>query len=201
LAARLRALRLPQRPSTGQVTAVVLVVDGPGQAMSFEEEFQGLHQTLAQLRAEGERTILAGYATVGLIVGAAVSGGLLCHGLGAQRLIALDHPAVDIRPMAPAGSQRLLERSAGQAALAGPQLTALQTSGRAFLRLGGVQALVPVAPADALGAADVARVRAALTEQLLAARHNLQHHGERFEPASFGSRVWAKEVWGVMADT
>ena len=197
LMACLRAQRLQQGT---QATAVVLLVDHPGQAMSETEEAAGLHQLLAQLRAEGERVVLAGWPVVGLIVGAAVSGGFLCHGLGAQRLLALDHPAVDIRPMAQQGMQRLLERSMARADPAMTQQDALKTDAQAFFRLGGVQALVPVAPQDLLQPADVDRVRAALTTQLQLARRQHRQDPGCFRPASFGLRVWAKEVWEAIAE-
>jgi len=79
----------------GTPRAIVPIVDAPGQAFGVHEEALALHLSLAAAADAYASARLAGHPVVALIVGKAISGAFLAHGLQAGALIALDDGAVD----------------------------------------------------------------------------------------------------------
>ena len=74
--------------------AIVAVVDLPSQAYGRIEEMAGLHQTIAAAVDAYAAARVAGHPVVAIVVGKALSGGFLAHGLQAQQILALDDPGV-----------------------------------------------------------------------------------------------------------
>jgi malonate decarboxylase gamma subunit len=90
---------------------IVAVIDVPSQAYGRREEAYGIHQALAGAVAAYADARQAGHPVIGLIVGLAMSGAFLAHGYQANRLIALDDPAVAVHAMGKASAARVTLRS------------------------------------------------------------------------------------------
>jgi malonate decarboxylase gamma subunit len=90
---------------------IVAVIDVPSQAYGRREEACGIHQALAAAAGAYAEARLAGHPVIGLIVGLAMSGAFLAHGYQANRLIALDDPAVMVHAMGKASAARVTLRS------------------------------------------------------------------------------------------
>jgi len=90
---------------------IVAVIDVPSQAYGRREEAYGIHQALAGAAGAYAQARLAGHPVIGLIVGLAMSGAFLAHGYQANRLIALDDPAVMVHAMGKASAARVTLRS------------------------------------------------------------------------------------------
>jgi malonate decarboxylase gamma subunit len=90
---------------------IVAVIDVPSQAYGRREEAYGIHQALAGAAGAYAQARLAGHPVIGLIVGLAMSGAFLAHGYQANRLIALDDPAVQVHAMGKASAARVTLRS------------------------------------------------------------------------------------------
>jgi malonate decarboxylase gamma subunit len=90
---------------------IVAVIDVPSQAYGRREEAYGIHQALAGAVAAYADARQAGHPVIGLIVGLAMSGAFLAHGYQADRLIALDDPAVAVHAMGKASAARVTLRS------------------------------------------------------------------------------------------
>lgn len=78
---------------------IVAVVDLPSQAYGRVEELLGIHHALAAAVDAYASARVAGHPVIALIVGTALSGGLLAHGLQANQILALDDPGVVIHAM------------------------------------------------------------------------------------------------------
>src|SRR5580658_11068150 len=78
---------------------IIAVVDVQSQAYGRVEALLGIHLSLAAAADAYATARMAGHPVVALIVGTALSGGLLAHGDQAHRLIALDDPKVIIQAM------------------------------------------------------------------------------------------------------
>jgi len=90
---------------------IVAVIDVPSQAYGRREEAYGIHQALAGAAGAYAQARLAGHPVIGLVVGQAMSGAFLAHGYQANRLIALDDPAVQVHAMGKASAARVTLRS------------------------------------------------------------------------------------------
>jgi malonate decarboxylase gamma subunit len=90
---------------------IVAVIDVPSQAYGRREEAFGIHQALAGAAGAYAQARQAGHPVIGLVVGLAMSGAFLAHGYQANRLIALDDPAVMVHAMGKASAARVTLRS------------------------------------------------------------------------------------------
>lgn len=90
---------------------IVAVIDVPSQAYGRREEAYGIHQALAGAAGAYAQARQAGHPVIGLVVGLAMSGAFLAHGYQANRLIALDDPAVQVHAMGKASAARVTLRS------------------------------------------------------------------------------------------
>jgi malonate decarboxylase beta subunit len=79
--------------------AIVAIVDLPSQAYGRIEEMVGLHQAIATAVDATAAARVAGHPIVAIVVGQALSGGFLTHGLQASQILALDELAETIPPL------------------------------------------------------------------------------------------------------
>lgn len=68
---------------------IVLIVDTPGNAPGKLEEIVGMNKATVSYQLAMAEARKAGHPSVALVVGRAISGGFLCHGLHADRVISL----------------------------------------------------------------------------------------------------------------
>jgi biotin-independent malonate decarboxylase gamma subunit len=144
-------------------SAVLALVDAPGQAFGRAEEDNGIHAAFA--------TAVGAYAearlrtpVLALVVGRAISGAFLAHGLQAAWLGALRDAALEFHVMSADSVARVTRTTRDEVERLAAIVPATARDLATFARFGALDAIVDVASADAPTDDDVARVRATLAQ-------------------------------------
>jgi malonate decarboxylase gamma subunit len=98
-------------PGTVSSGSIIAIVDVQSQAYGRIEALLGINLALAAAVDAYATARLAGHPVVALIVGTALSGGLLAHGDQAHRLLALNDPKVVIHAMRKLSAARITLRT------------------------------------------------------------------------------------------
>lgn len=183
---------------------IVAVVDIPSQAYGRLEETLGLHLVLGAAVDAYAAARRAGVPVVSLVVGAAISGGFLAHGLMAGHIVALDAPGVEVQAMNRSTSARITRRSVEELESLGSELAPLSYDVVRWAGLGQCDQLLTVADADDPSPDDVELVRNALVAGVARARrgpHALSARldaptAARARAASLRARAAVREQWG-----
>ena len=152
--------------------ALVAVVDVPGQPYGYREELLGLHLALAAAVDAYATARLAGHPVVALVVGQAISGAFLAHGMQANRILALDDPGVAVQVMSKRSTARVTRRSVEELDEIAKEVPATAYDVASFARLGALHRLIDGVDAAEPDAEDVETVRDALAEAISSARHD-----------------------------
>jgi malonate decarboxylase beta subunit len=152
--------------------ALVAVVDVPGQPYGYREELLGLHLALASAVDAYATARLAGHPVVALVVGQAISGAFLAHGMQANRILALEDPDVTVQVMSKRSTARVTQRSVDELDQIAKEVPATAYDITSFARLGALHHLLEGVDADEPGAEDVETVRDALAEAISSARRD-----------------------------
>ena len=144
--------------------AIVAIVDVPGQPYGYREELLGLHLALASAVDAYAAARLAGHPVVALVVGQAISGAFLAHGLQANRILALGDPGVAVQVMSRRSTARVTRRDVEELDEIAEKVLATAHDVDSFARLGALHQLIEGVDADAPGPEDVETVRNALAE-------------------------------------
>jgi malonate decarboxylase beta subunit len=156
----------------GDRCALVAVVDVPGQPYGYREELLGLHLALAAAVDAYATARLAGHPLVALVVGQAISGAFLAHGMQANRILALEDPGVTVQVMSKRSTARVTQRSVDELDEIAEEVPATAYDITSFARLGALHRLIEGVDADEPGAEDVETVRDALAEAISASRRD-----------------------------
>jgi malonate decarboxylase beta subunit len=156
----------------GDRRALVAVVDVPGQPYGYREELLGLHLALAAAVDAYATARLAGHPVVALVVGQAISGAFLAHGMQATRILALDDPGVAVQVMSKSSTARVTRRSVEELDEIAEEVPATAYDVASFARLGALHRLIEGVDAAEPDAEDVETVRDALAEAISSARHD-----------------------------
>jgi malonate decarboxylase beta subunit len=124
--------------------ALLAIVDVPGQAFGFNEEVLGIHLSLAAATDAYIAARQLGHPVIAFIVGSAISGAFLAHGLQSSEILALDHETIEIHVMSEASVARVTRRSPEQVAALARIVPSTARNVRSFVGLGGVDRLLPV---------------------------------------------------------
>ncbi|MEU8078828.1 biotin-independent malonate decarboxylase subunit beta [Catellatospora citrea] len=149
---------------------IVAIVDLPSQAYGRIEEMAGLHQAIAAAVDAADAARVAGHPLVTLVVGKALSGGFLAHGLQASQILALDDPGVEIHAMHKAAAARITLRTVEQLDELAKSIPPLSYDVRQWATLGFCDGLLTVENADDPTDADVRTVLAAIADAVTRAR-------------------------------
>jgi malonate decarboxylase gamma subunit len=149
---------------------IIALVDVASQAYGAREELLGIHLAGAAAVDAYASARLAGHPVVALLVGKAFSGGFLCHGYQANRILAFDSPEVQVHAMSKQSAARVTRRTVEELEQLGESIIPMAYDVRSFARLGVTDRLIAGIDADAPTAADIARVRAELATSVLEAR-------------------------------
>jgi len=152
--------------------ALVAVVDVPGQPYGYREELLGLHLALAAAVDAYATARLAGHPVVALVVGQAISGAFLAHGMQANRILALEDPGVAVQVMSKRSTARVTRRRVEELDEIAKEAPATAFDVVSFARLGALHRLIDGVDAAAPDAEDVETVRDALAEAIFSARHD-----------------------------
>src|SRR5271169_4464597 len=157
---------------SGTKRPIIAVVDVQSQAYGRVEALLGIHLPLAAAADAYATARMAGHPVVGLIVGTALSGGLLAHGDQAHRLLALDDPQVVIQAMRKQSAARITRRTVEELDELGKTILPMAYDIRQFAKLGLLHELITGVDADAPSAPQVARVKERLTAAIADIRKN-----------------------------
>jgi len=167
---------------------IIAVVDVPSQAYGYREELIGLHEALAGATGGYATARLAGHPVVAFIVGKAISGAFLAHGLQANRVVALDDDAVQVQVMSKEATARITRRTIAELDEVAKNVPATAYDGSSFARLGALHRLLP-------GDADATAVRDALAEAVAETRKGPHDLSSRLDsPEALQSRAASLEV-------
>ena len=150
--------------------AIIAVVDLPSQAYGRYEEMAGLHQAMAAATDAYHYARNAGHPVVAIVVGTALSGGFLTHGLQANQILALDDPGVTIHAMHEAAAARVTLRTVDELAELAKTITPMSYRVQDWATLGFCDGLLKVADADAPTPDDVQSVGAEIAAAVQRAR-------------------------------
>jgi malonate decarboxylase beta subunit len=167
----------------GERRAIVAVVDLPSQAYGRIEEMAGLHQTIAAAVDATEAARVAGHPIVALVVGKALSGGFLTHGLQSSQILALDDPGVEIHAMHKQAAARITLRTVAQLDELAKTIPPLSYNVRDWATLGFCDGLLKVANAESPTQDDVRTVAQAISGAVARARSGPVDLSNRLESA------------------
>lgn len=165
----------------GVARAIVLVVDVPGQAFGYHEEALALHDSLAAAVGAYATARDAGHPVVALIVGKAISGAFLAHGLQASTLIALDDAGIEVHVMSQSSVARVTRRSEDEVAALAKIVPSTARDIHSFADLGAIERLLKVENAVTPTLADVESTRIALLDAIADLRTGESGIGKRLE--------------------
>lgn len=83
----------------------------PSQAYGYNEELVGIHLSLASSSQSYATARQNGHPVIGVIVGNAISGAFLAHGLQSNRLIALNDSAINVQAISKESAARITNRT------------------------------------------------------------------------------------------
>jgi malonate decarboxylase gamma subunit len=157
---------------SGARRPILAVVDVQSQAYGRLEALLGIHLSLAAAADAYATARMAGHPVVALIVGTALSGGLLAHGAQAHPLLALDDPQVMVQAMRKQSAARITRRTVEELDELGKTILPMAYDIRQFAKLGLLHELIAGIDADAPSPAQVARVK----ERVAAAIVDIRKH-------------------------
>jgi biotin-independent malonate decarboxylase gamma subunit len=154
--------------------AIVAIVDVPGQAFGWHEEALGIHLALAAAVDAYVTARELVHPVIALVVGKAISGAFLAHGLQANEILALDDDGVEVHVTSEASSACVTRRSPKDVAALAKIVPSTARDVRSFAGLGGIDRLIKVGDAAEPDAAAIENVR----QEILAAvgRAREPHH-------------------------
>lgn len=118
---------------------IIAIVDVPSQAYGYNEELAGIHLSLAASTEAYAKARQLGHPVIALLVGNAISGAFLAHGLQANRLLAFDDDKVHVQAMSPKSIARVTKRTLEELEEAAKKIPAIAYDIRSFYRLGSVE--------------------------------------------------------------
>ncbi|AZB57968.1 biotin-independent malonate decarboxylase subunit gamma (plasmid) [Cereibacter sphaeroides] len=127
----------------GEKRALVLVVDTPGNGPGKVEEIFGMNKSTAAYQLALAEARLAGHPIVAMVIGRAISGAFLCHGLQADRILSLDAQFGTMIHVMPLTSvSRIIRKDLETLEGLSRQSAVFAAGPRFFHSLGGVERLV-----------------------------------------------------------
>ena len=181
-------------------SALIALVDLPGQAFGRREEAAGLHVMLAAAVDAYITERRRGRPTFSLIVGRAISGGFLTHGMQAGWIGALDDAGLEVHVMAASSVARVTRSKPAEIARIATVVPATARDIGTFAEFGAVDRLFSVLDPLDPSEAELLCVRSALSEAR-AFGYGLRSPRERLAYGDpLGRRAVAREVRNRIGD-
>jgi malonate decarboxylase beta subunit len=167
---------------------LVAIIDVPSQAYGYNEELLGIHYACAASVDAYATARLHGHAVTGIIVGNAISGAFLAHGMQSSRLIALDDKAINVQAMSKQSAARITKRTIAELEEATSKVPAMAYDINNYYTLGALDELIEGVNADHPNAEDIGKVAHSLAKAIDAGDYTL---GQRLKtkPAMDGGRA------------
>ncbi|SNS43318.1 malonate decarboxylase beta subunit [Granulicella rosea] len=150
---------------------ILALVDTPGQAFGRIEEELCISAACASAVDAYAEARRAGHPVITLVVGKAISGSFLAHGLQSDIILALDVPGVIMHAMSQESIARITRRTVAEVSAAAEAVPPMSYSITQAHQLGIIHTLIPDVPADTPNPAEVALVQAALNDALTQLRN------------------------------
>ena len=150
--------------------AIVAIIDVPSQAYGYKEELLGLHQSCAAAVNAYATARNLGHPVVSFIVGNAISGAFLSHGMQANRLVALNDEGVNVHVMSKQSAARITRRSISELEEATKKVPSMAYDIRSFSTLGALHDLIDGVNADHPSVKDRTLVKDRLEQAIIDAR-------------------------------
>jgi malonate decarboxylase beta subunit len=163
---------------------ILAVVDVPGQAFGFHEEALALHQSLAAAVDAYVTARSAGHPVIALVVGKAISGAFLAHGLQAGYVFALDDREVEIHVMSATSVSRVTRRTRQEVTELETLIPAVARDVHSFAFLGGVDRLLSCSSADSPDGKTIVSVREEIQMAFRELRRNPRQPKDRLDSGS-----------------
>ena len=180
--------------------AIVAVVDLPSQAYGRYEEMAGLHQAMAATTDAYHAARVAGHPVVAVVVGKALSGGFLTHGMQANQILALDDPGVEIHAMHQAAAARITLRTVDELNELAKTIIPMSYDVEDWAKLGFCDGLLTVGSTDDPTREDVETVGAAIEDAVRRARGGPRDLSNRLDSdAAVSTRAASRRVRDVLA--
>ncbi|WP_227938321.1 biotin-independent malonate decarboxylase subunit beta [Alkalihalobacillus deserti] len=132
----------------GKKRAIVAIVDVPSQAYGYNEELIGIHLACSAAVDAYATARLAGHPVITLIVGNAISGAFLAHGLQANRILAFNDSDVNVHVMSKQSAARITRRTVEELEEATKKTPAMAYDIGSFKKLGAIHELIDGIDAD-----------------------------------------------------
>ncbi|MGG4203064.1 biotin-independent malonate decarboxylase subunit beta [Paenibacillus jamilae] len=158
------AIRQDEKKETKR--PIIAIIDVPSQAYGYKEEMVGISLALAASADAYATARLEGHPVIGVIVGNAISGGFLAHGLQSNRLIALDDSKVNIQAMSKASAARITKRTIAELEEATKKVPAMAYDVRSYSTLGALYQMLSGIHADDPQSSGVAIVEKTVSEAI-----------------------------------
>lgn len=175
---------------------IIAIIDVPSQAYGYNEELIGIHMALASSAEFYARARQAGHPVVGLIVGNAISGAFLAHGLQCNRLIALNDEQINVQAMSKESAARVTNRTLEEVEEATKKIPAMAYDIKNFEKLGALFALVDGIEADRVSETDVEKMQDVMLKAIASTENaptDLSFRYETEQAKSYG-RVATRQV-------
>lgn len=121
---------------------IIPIVDVPGQAFGYHEELFGIYLSCAAAIDAYASARIAGHPIVTAIVGNAISGAFLAHGMQGNRLIALNDDGVNVHVMSKKSAALITLRSIEELDEAAKEVPAMAYDIESFKKLGALYTLL-----------------------------------------------------------
>ncbi|GAA4577086.1 biotin-independent malonate decarboxylase subunit gamma [Planotetraspora kaengkrachanensis] len=185
----------------GHRRPIIAVVDLPSQAYGRLEELLGIHHALAAAVDAYASARFAGHPVITLIVGTALSGGLLAHGMQANQILALDDPGVVIHAMHKKAAAKVTLRTVDELDELARRIPPLSYDVNDWARLGLCDGLLNVENADDPTERDTRAVKGELAAAVERARRGPRDLGNRLNsPGARQTRTASRRVREALAD-
>ncbi|WP_019119464.1 biotin-independent malonate decarboxylase subunit beta [Brevibacillus massiliensis] len=186
----------------GERRAIAAIVDVPSQAYGYREELLGIHLACAAAVDAYATARELGHPVITLVVGHAISGAFLSHGMQANRILALDDEGVHVHVMSKQSAARITRRSVAELEEATKKVPAMAYDIRSFATLGALHELIGGVNADTPGDEDRALVQDKIAEAIKSTRFAPRDLHVRLssEAASRGGRTASIQVRRMLAE-
>lgn len=154
----------------GDKRAIVAIVDVPSQAYGYMEELLGIHLSCAAAVDAYATARMAGHPVIALIVGQAISGAFLAHGLQANRILSLDDTGVAVQVMSRQSAARITQRRINELDMFSDNIAATAYDIRSFATLGALHRLLEGVDPELPSSRDIEMITGALSEAIAEAR-------------------------------
>ncbi|WP_444463700.1 biotin-independent malonate decarboxylase subunit gamma [Rhodobacter capsulatus] len=176
---------------------LVLIVDTPGNGPGKVEEIFGMNKSTAAYQLALAEARLKGHPIIAMVIGRAISGAFLCHGLQADAILSLDAQFGTMIHVMPLTSvSRIIRKDLETLEVLSKQSAVFAAGPRFFHSLGGVEALVETL--DGMRPAIVARIAEVRAAKLEGRQDDLGPWGRGKLGEARGGRIERPRVIEMM---